>query len=123
MASAFDKLRNRADSMKKLSDKIETEKNGYDDSRFWKLTVDKKQTGSAVIRFLPASDGEEFPYVKLYEHAFEWPHKGSGQWFVENCPTTIEREDCPCCAANNEEWDKGTEKAKDVARYRKRNLS
>ena len=123
MASAFDKLRNKADSMKKLSEKIETEKNAYDDSRLWKLTVDKKQTGSAVIRFLPASDGEEFPYVKLYEHAFEWPHKGSGQWFVENCPTTIEREDCPCCAANNDEWAKGTDKAKDVARYRKRNLS
>lgn len=123
MASAFDKLRNKADSMKKLSDKIETEKNAYDDSRLWKLTVDKKQTGSAVIRFLPAADGEEYPYVKLYEHAFEWPHKGSGQWFVENCPTTIEREDCPCCEANNEEWAKGTDKAKDVARYRKRNLS
>ena len=123
MASAFDKLRNKADSMKKLSDKIETERNAYDDSRFWKLTVDKRQTGSAVIRFLPAADGEEYPYVKLYEHAFEWPHKGSGQWFVENCPTTIEREDCPCCEANNEEWAKGTDKAKDVARYRKRNLS
>ena len=123
MASAFDKLRNKAESMKKLSDKIDNEKNGYDDSRFWKLTVDKKQTGSAVIRFLPACDGEEYPYVKLYEHAFEWPHKGSGQWFVENCPTTIEREDCPCCAANNEEWQKGTDKAKEVARYRKRNLS
>ena len=123
MASAFDKLRNRADSMKKLSEKIDTEKNGYDDARVWKLTVDKKQTGSAVIRFLPACDGEEYPYVKLYEHAFEWPHKGSGQWFVEYCPTTIEREDCPCCEANNEEWQKGTDKAKDVARYRKRNLS
>jgi hypothetical protein len=121
--SAFDKLRNKAAQMEKLSNKITQEKSGYDDSRFWKLSVDKKQTGSAIIRFLPASDGEEFPYVKLYEHAFEWPRRGSGQWFVEPCPTTIERDDCPCCAANNEEWQKGTDAAKDVARNRKRNLS
>lgn len=121
--SAFAKLRDKNAQMQKLAGKIQQEKSGYDDPRFWKLSVDKKQTGSAVIRFLPAVDGEEFPYVKIYEHSFEWPHKGSGQWFVDNCPTTIGREDCPCCAANNEEWAKGTEKAKDVARYRKRNLS
>jgi hypothetical protein len=123
MASAFDKLRDRASQMKKLANKIDTDKNSYDDNRFWKLTVDKKQTGSAIIRFLPAVDGEDFPYIKMYTHGFEWPHRGSGQWFVENCPTTIEREDCPCCAANNEEWQKGTEAAKNVARERKRNLA
>lgn len=123
MASAFDKLRDKSGQMKKLGDKIVSEKNNYDDARIWKLTVDKKQVGSAVIRFLPAPDGEEYPYVKMYEHSFEWPHKGSGQYFIENCPTTIEREDCPCCAANNDEWVKGTDKAKEVARYRKRNLS
>ena len=121
--SAFAKLKDRAGQMEKLAKKIETEKSGSVDERFWKLTVDKKQTGSAVIRFLPAVDGEEFPYVRTYSHAFELPHRGSGQWFVEECPTTINREDCPICAMNNEEWAKGTKEAQDLARYRKRNLS
>ena len=50
------------------------------DERYWKLECDKAQNGYAVIRFLPAPDGEDMPFVKLYSHAFQ----GKGGWYIEN---------------------------------------
>ena len=51
--------------------------NGADD-RLWKLEVDKAGNGYAVIRFLPAPDGEELPWAKVWSHAFQGPlHAGS----------------------------------------------
>ena len=35
------------------------------DERLWKLDVDKSGNGYAVIRFLPAPNGEDLPFVKL----------------------------------------------------------
>ena len=46
---------------------------GNQDDRVWKLEVDKSGNGYAVIRFLPAPDGEDLPFVKLYSHAFQGP--------------------------------------------------
>ena len=42
--------------------------------------MDKTGNGYAVIRFLPAPDGEELPWVKMYSHAFQGP----GGWYIEN---------------------------------------
>ena len=36
------------------------------DERLWKPEVDKAGNGYAVIRFLPAPEGEDLPFVKLY---------------------------------------------------------
>ena len=36
------------------------------DDRLWKLDVDKSGNGYAVIRFLPAPENEDLPFVKLY---------------------------------------------------------
>ena len=55
------------------------------DDRLWKLDVDKSGNGYAVIRFLPAPDGEDLPFVKLYSHAFQGP----GGWYIENSLTTL----------------------------------
>ena len=55
------------------------------DERLWKLDVDKSGNGYAVIRFLPAPNGEDLPFVKLYSHAFQGP----GGWFIENSLTTM----------------------------------
>ena len=41
------------------------------DDRLWKLECDKGGNGYAVIRFLPAPNGEDLPFVKLYSHAFQ----------------------------------------------------
>ena len=35
------------------------------DDRLWKLECDKGGNGYAVIRFLPAPNGEDLPFVKL----------------------------------------------------------
>ena len=48
------------------------------DERQWKLECDKSGNGYAVIRFLPAPEGEDLPFVKLYSHAFQGP----GGWYI-----------------------------------------
>ena len=88
------------------------------DERFWKPEMDKGGTGYAVIRFLPAVDGEELPWVKLYSHAFQGP----GGWFIENSLTTIGQKD-PVSEYNRELWNSGNEKDKETVRKQKRKLS
>ena len=92
--------------------------NASGDDRVWKLEVDKSGNGYAVIRFLPAPNGEDLPFVKLYSHAFQGP----GGWFIENCLTT-KGDKCPVCVHNNGLWNSGVESDKDVARKQKRKLS
>jgi hypothetical protein len=100
--------------MEKLNSKGSYEK----DERFWSLERDKAGNGYAVIRFLPAIEGEEIPWVRLFSHGF----KGKGGWMIENCPTTIGKK-CPICEGNNELWNSGIESDKAIARDRKRKLS
>ena len=91
---------------------------GGADERFWKPEMDKTGVGSAVIRFLPAPDGEEVPWVKLYTHAFQGP----GGWYIENSLTTLGQKD-PVSEKNRELWNSGNEKDKEEARKQKRKLS
>jgi hypothetical protein len=91
---------------------------GGADERLWKPKLDASGNGYAVIRFLPAPEGESVPWAKIYNHAFQGP----GGWLIENCPTT-KGEQCPICASNNKLWNSGHESDKDVVRNRKRKLS
>ena len=106
-------------SINELTKKIEetNKKESYTDDRFWRPELDKSSNGFAVIRFLPAPDGEDLPWAKYYSHGFQ----GKGGWFIENCPTTLGQK-CPICEANSELWNSGIEKDKDIARSRKRRL-
>jgi hypothetical protein len=88
------------------------------DSRLWKPELDASGNGYAVIRFLPAPDGESVPWAKVYSHAF----KGNGGWLIDNCLTT-NGDKCPVCAANSKLWNSGIESDKATARDRKRKLS
>ena len=88
------------------------------DDRLWKLEVDKSGNGYAVIRFLPAPDGEDLPFVKLYSHAFQ----GSGGWYIENSLTTLGQKD-PVSEYNSQLWNNGTDAGKDAARKQKRKLT
>jgi hypothetical protein len=106
-------------SIDRLSKEIEKlSSKGYDDERVWSLTRDKAQNGYALIRFLPAVEGEDVPWVRVFSHGFQ----GKGGWMIENCPTTIGKK-CPICEANNELWSSGIEANKQIARDRKRKLS
>ena len=92
--------------------------NGADD-RFWKPEMDKTGVGSAVIRFLPAFEGEDLPWVKLWSHAFQGP----GGWYIENSLTTIGKKD-PVGEYNRELWNSGEQSKKDiVSQKQKRKLS
>ena len=88
------------------------------DERVWKLECDKSGNGYAVIRFLPAPDGEDLPFVKLYSHAFQGP----GGWYIENSLTTLGQKD-PVSEYNTLLWNNGTDAGKETARKQKRKLT
>lgn len=105
----------------RLRENIEKEQKGnsFADERIWSPVLDKAGNGFAVIRFLPAPEKEEAPYVRLYTHGFK---NEGGRWFIENCPTTI-GEKCPVCDDNSAHWNSGIKSEQDIARARKRTLS
>jgi hypothetical protein len=88
------------------------------DDRLWRPEMDKTGVGSAVIRFLPAPEGEELPWAKMYSHAFQGP----GGWYIENSLTTIGQKD-PLGEYNRELWNTGSETNKEIVRKQKRKLS
>lgn len=88
------------------------------DERLWKPEMDKTGNGYAVIRFLPAPEGEELPWAKMYSHAFQGP----GGWYIENSLTTIGQKD-PLGEYNRELWNTGTQANKEIVRKQKRKLS
>jgi len=102
---------------KKVEEIAESTKKFSKDSRFWKPTVDKSGSGSAKLRFLPAAEGEDLPWVQFYEHNYDV----DGTYLVEYCPTTLGR-DCPICKANSTLWKSSAEKSpeRDLASKRKR---
>ena len=95
-----------------------TEKKSYVDERLWKPQVDKAGNGYAVLRFLPAPEGEELPWVRVWNHAFQGP---TGQWFIENSLTTLNQKD-PISEYNSQLWNSGVESDKEIARKQKRKL-
>ena len=98
-------------------EKISTKGNGADE-RLWKPSLDKSGNGYAVIRFLPAPEGEEIPWAKVYSHAFQGP----GGWYIEISLTTTGGKD-PVSEYNRDLWNSGNEADKDTVRKQKRKLS
>ena len=94
------------------SESAPQEKKSYVDERLWKPELDKSGTGQAVIRFLPAPDGEELPWVKMFKHAFQG---STGKWYIENSLTTIGKQD-PVSEHNTSLWNTGLESDKETAR-------
>ena len=99
-------------------EKMNTNGSSSGDDRVWKLECDKSGNGYAVIRFLPAPEGEDLPFVTLYSHAFQ----GTGGWYIENSLTTLGQKD-PVSEYNSQLWNSGMESDKEVARKQKRKLS
>ena len=111
--SSIDKLVQAAEA---VSTKAETK--SYVDDRFWKPTQDKAGNGYAVIRFLPAKEGEDLPWVRYWDHGFKGPN---GLWYIENSLTSINQPD-PVSEMNSELWNSGRDEDKQTARDRKRRL-
>ena len=109
-SSSFDKLNQQ---LQKLDNNTP---NNNDD--YWKLEVDKAGNGYAVIRFLPAPNGEDLPFVRVFDHGFQGP----GGWYIENSLTTIGQDD-PVSEYNSQLWNSGVDANKEIARKQKRRLS
>ena len=90
----------------------------FDDERIWKPELDKSGNGYAVIRFLPAPEGEDIPWQRMFSHSFQGP----GGWYIENSLTTINKKD-PVGEVNRSLWNTGSEADKETARRQKRKLS
>ena len=117
--NTLDKLINAV----KEDNKDPSDKKSYVDERLWKPELDTSGNGYAVIRFLPAIEGEDLPWAKLFSHAFQGP---TGQWYIENSRTTLGRGDIgkdPASEYNTSLWNSGVETDKEIARKQKRKLS
>ena len=112
------KLGNLTAKLVKEVEKMNNNGGSSSDERLWKLECDKSGNGYAVIRFLPAPDGEDLPFVKLYSHAFQGP----GGWYIENSLTTLGQKD-PVSEYNTMLWNNGTDAGKEAARKQKRKLT
>ena len=113
----------RTNSLDKLLGAVQQEnapqeKKSYKDERLWKPELDKSGNGYAVLRFLPAVEGEDMPWSKVWNHAFQGP---TGQWYIENSLTTIGKAD-PVSELNSTYWNTGLESDKEIARKQKRKL-
>jgi len=118
MSNSFASLKkNRGSQFEKLNSKLQemNKGNSNDDDRFWKLTVDESDVGSATIRFLPAPEGEDMPFVRMWDHGFQGP----GGWYIENSLTTLGKDD-PVSEYNSKLWNSGQQ---DEARKQKRRLN
>jgi hypothetical protein len=115
-SSGFDKLTKALEQ--NLNPEDQANKNKYQDDRLWKPELDKTGNGYAVLRFLPASEGEDMPWVRVWSHAFQGP----GGWYIENSLTTLGQKD-PVSEENTRLWNTGLDSDKEIARKRKRKLS
>ena len=118
-----------ADMKKKRGDKLQSLlketakinapiKGQGDDDRFWRPELDKSGNGMAIVRFLPAPEGEDLPWARSWNHGFQGP----GGWYIENSLTTLGQKD-PVSEHNSQLWNSGIEANKEIARKQKRRLT
>ena len=118
---SFADLKKKSGSFEKLQaelDKVNNPVTSFGDDRFWKPELDKSGNGYAVIRFLPAPEGEDLPWARIWNHGFQGP----GGWYIENSLTTLGQKD-PVSEHNSTLWNSGIEANKEVARKQKRRLN
>lgn len=122
MSDMFAELKKKSGSgIQDLTKKVEgMSKSDYKDDTYWVPEKDKAGNYAGVIRFLPAPEGEDDPFVRLYRHAFK---NRQGKWLIENCRTSI-GESCPICDRNSELWnaDGNKEANQAIVRNRKRKV-
>ena len=117
-ASNFDKITKALEASTEKPETSGNKSNKYQDDRIWKPELDKTGNGYAVIRFLPATSGEEMPWQRVWSHAFQ----DKGGWYIENSLTTMNQKD-PVSEENTRLWNTGVDSDKEIARKRKRKLS
>ena len=111
MVTSLSELRkNKSNMMNKLVQTLDAgNKKSYDneDNRFWKLSRDAVGNGAAVLRFLPAVNGDEIPWVTEISYGFQGP---TGKWYINKSPYVIGQ---PCPAG---EYSAAAYQSKDPVR-------
>lgn len=122
---SFANLKRNRNSIDKLVQAAQSaggsEKSSYKDDRQWKPAVDKMGNGYAVIRFLPAAEGQDLPWTRYWDHGFKGP---TGKWYIERSLTTLGQED-PVGKLNSKLWnmsDDDKSETRKQARDQKRRL-
>jgi hypothetical protein len=98
--------KNRTSQLETLTaelNKLNTKTNQQSaDDRIWYPAVDKAGNGYAVIRFLPPTEGEDVPFIRIWDHGF----KGPGGWYIENSRTSLgPNEKDPVGEYNSKLWN------------------
>lgn len=123
MSNFQDYLKNRQSAFTMMTDSLKKDLNPEtrrgEDDRMWKPQMGQDGTGYAVVRFLPGTDPNKTPWIKVYDHAFQGP---TGKWYIENSLTTIGQKD-PVSEYNTKLWNSGLEANKEIARKQKRRTS
>lgn len=112
-------LESLTSELSKLSSKTSSKN---EDDRLWYPAVDKAGNGYAVIRFLPAPEGEDVPFIRIWDHGFKGP---TGKWYIENSLTTLGEKD-PVGEYNSHLWnvsDDDNSPTRKQARAQKRRLT
>jgi hypothetical protein len=105
----LDQLRARVNALAS-SKSVKKDSEGY-----YQPSLNQAGTGSAILRLLPPPTDEDFPFVQIYNHAFQGP---TGKWYIDNCATTI-NQSCPVCDSNAE---LGSGANRNLASLRKRKM-
>jgi len=113
--------KNRSNNLSHLQKAAEAAVSGGKggDDRYWKLTVNGEGIGAAVIRFMPAPEGEDLPWAKYWNHYFKGYGERANRTYYENSLTTIGKED-PVGELNSRLWNAGNDADKELARNHKR---
>jgi len=122
---SFANLKRNRNSIDKLVQAAQSagggEQPSYKDDRLWKPTIDKLGNGYAVVRFLPAAEGQDLPWTRYWDHGFKGP---TGKWYIERSLTTLGQED-PVGKLNSKLWnmsDDDKSETRKQARDQKRRL-
>ena len=113
-SSNFEKLNEELSKMNTKS------YNDDDKDKYWYPDTDKVGNGYAVIRFLPPVEGEDIPFVRIWDHSFKNPD--TGQWYIEKSLSTLGKAD-PLGEYNSKLWNSGIDSDKEIARLQKRRLT
>lgn len=113
-SSNFEKLNQELSKMNTKS------YNDDDKDKYWYPDTDKVGNGYAVIRFLPPAEGEDIPFVRIWDHSFKNPD--TGQWYIEKSLSTLGKPD-PLGEYNSKLWNSGIDSDKEIARLQKRRLT
>lgn len=93
----------------------------YQEENFWKPYIDpEKGIGQAIIRFLPAPDGEELPFVKVLGYSVK--NHATNRYYINNSRMTLHEKD-PVNDLFSRLWNAGNESDKELAKTLTRNTN